>query len=247
MANQQALSKPAVPTVTDAEQTVARLQEQREQVVAARAKAEADTGHHAFAAHARGDMAAVEALDQIAADIARHDARLREIGLALAEAGRILQDARQAEAQAANRRQAEELSTHLRELAPVFEYVDKHLAAALKGLLAHERGVTELHQKGVEFPTGVQLRLGMVAVLGTFLQQLPKTWWNEISAGQRYRAPNERKTALSYFAQIEPSLRNAIAQAVGADVSKAPAMQRSDAHDRREAAAAAREFLNGGA
>jgi Cu/Zn superoxide dismutase len=41
--------------VSTAEQTVERLQEQREQLVAERQKAEAETSRHAFAAHARGD------------------------------------------------------------------------------------------------------------------------------------------------------------------------------------------------
>jgi hypothetical protein len=92
----------------------------------------------------------------------------------------------------------------------------------------------------------IQLRLGMTAVLGTWLQQLPKLWWNEIAAGLRFRAPNERKSALSYWAQIEPSLRNIIAQAVDAPVSKAPAMQKPDVRDRQERAAAIGEFLGSG-
>jgi hypothetical protein len=95
------------------------------------------------------------------------------------------------------------------------------LTDALRGLIAFERGVAELHQKGVMFPSDIQLRLGMTAVLGTWLQQLPKLWWNEIAAGLRFRAPNERKSALSYWAQIEPSLRNAIAQHLGKPESEA--------------------------
>jgi hypothetical protein len=70
-----------VSTVSEAEATVARLQEQQERVVAERAKAEAETGRHAFDAHARGNEKALEALDEIATTIMRHDARLREIGL----------------------------------------------------------------------------------------------------------------------------------------------------------------------
>ena len=89
------------------------------------------------------------------------------------------------------------------------------MTAALNGLTAFERGVVELHQKGVAFPTDVQLRLGMVAVLGTWLQQLPKMWFNELAGGVRFLAPAQRKTALSYWAQLEPSLRNAIGQRLG--------------------------------
>jgi hypothetical protein len=42
-------------------------------------------------------------------------------------------------------------------------------------------------------------------------------------------------------------LRNIIAQAVDAPVSKAPAMQKPDVRDRQERAAAMGEFLGGGA
>jgi hypothetical protein len=35
------------------------------------------------------------------------------------------------------------------ELAPVFEYVDKHLAAAAKGLLAIDMGFKQLREHGV--------------------------------------------------------------------------------------------------
>ena len=93
--------------------------------------------------------------------------------------------------------------------------IDDDTVAALKGLIAIERGVEELHQKDVAFPTAVQLRLGIVAVLGTWLQQLPKMWWNELSAGLRFRAPADRQTAMSYWAAIEPSLRRQIAQRTG--------------------------------
>jgi hypothetical protein len=117
--------------------------------------------------------------------------------------------------QAANRVRAEEARKTIAELADVFAYTDKHLTAALRGLLAIERGVEELHQKDVAFPTAVQLRLGIVAVIGTFLQQLPKMWWNELSAGLRFRAPADRQTAMSYWGQLEPSLRNQIAQRTG--------------------------------
>jgi hypothetical protein len=216
MSKQQAVSKPAeVPTVAEAEATVAQLQEKREKFLAERLRLESDMGKHSFAAHARSDMRAVAALDEIATSMARIDGHVREVDLATATANRVLLDARQAEAQAAARQRAEEARKHVDELAEVFPYLDKNLNAALKALFAIDRGVTELHQKGVEFPTGVQLRLGIVAVLGTFLQQLPKTWWNEIAAGLRYRAPADRKTAISYWAQIEPSLRNAIRQHVG--------------------------------
>jgi hypothetical protein len=214
-ATKQQQTKPPADPVADAEQTVAQLQEKREKLLAERSRIEGEMGKHSFAAHARSDMRAVEALDQIATDISRLDARVREIDLAIATANRALLDARQAERQAVDQARAEELRKHVDELSRVPAYIEKHLADALRGLIAFERGVAELHQLGVAFPTDVQLRLGMTAVLGTWLQQLPKLWWNEIAAGLRFRAPAERKSAISYWTQLEPSLRNAIRQATG--------------------------------
>jgi hypothetical protein len=115
-----------------------------------------------------------------------------------------------------DRQKAAELRKHVDQLADVPAFIDEHLAAALSGLLAYDRGVAELHNKfGVTFPTDVQTRSGMVAVIATFLQKLPQTWFNEIAGGVRYLPPAQRKTASSYFAQVEPSLRTAIKQRLG--------------------------------
>jgi hypothetical protein len=70
---------------------------------------------------------------------------------------------------------------------------------------------------------------------------------NQLRDGVRFLQPHMRKTAAQYWTAIEATLNNSISGAVDVPVSKAPAMQRPDAADRREAAAAAREFLNGGA
>jgi hypothetical protein len=241
----QQTKPPAIPTVADAEQVLADLKAQREKLTAERLKDDAEMGRVSFQAHALHELGASRTLSEISTRAIERDQRLREIDAAIAEARERLAAAQAAESAAAGQARAEELRKHVDELSQIPAYIEKHLTAALKGLIAFERGVAELHQLGVAFPTDIQLRLGMVAVLGTWLQQLPKLWWNEIAAGLPFRAPNERKSALSYWAQLEPGLRNIIATAADAPVSKAPAMQRSGAADRREAAAAEQQFLHG--
>jgi hypothetical protein len=216
---------------------IAELTRKREACVQRGAELSDERAAVALAAHT-GDAKAAKRLTEIHGLLGTQASELASFDAALKAAGEKLAAAQAAEARAADRQRAAELSAHVDELAQIPAYIEKHLTAALKGLTAFERGVTELHQKGIVFPSDIQLRLGMVAVLGTWLQQLPKLWWNEIAAGLRFRAPNEKKSALSYWAQIEPSLRNIIAQAADAPVSKAPAMQRSDARDREERAAA---------
>jgi hypothetical protein len=246
---QQTSSKPQPPVdpIAAAEAVVARLQEQQEQLRAERQRVEGETGKHAFAAHAKGDEKALEALDQIAAIIMRLDARIRETDFALAEAGRFLQDARQAEARAVDQARAAEARKLVKELAEVFLFVDEHLALAARGLLAIHDGVAQLHAAGFAFPSDNQVRINLAEVIETWAHSLPRSLHNQLRDGVRFLPPGTRKSAAQYWAAIEATLNNSIFGAVDAPVSKAPAMQRPDARDRRERAVAAREFLSGGA
>jgi hypothetical protein len=120
--------KPQAPkaqamTVAEAEAVVSRLQEQREKLVAERSRVENETSKYAYAAHAHGDMKAVEALDQITSNIARLDARVREVDLAIAEAGERLKQAQTAEATAADRQRAGEMRKLVAEMGQVFPFV----------------------------------------------------------------------------------------------------------------------------
>jgi hypothetical protein len=197
-------------TVESAEAVLAALEEDRRQLVSARAADDAEMAKHAYQSHVLHELGATERLDEISKRAIERDQRLRELDCAIFEARDRRRLAQESEQRAADRQKAAELSAHVDELSQIPAYIERHLADALRGLLAFERGVAELHQKGVAFPSDVQLRLGMVAVLGTWLQQLPRTWFNELAGGVRFLAPAQRKTALSYFAQLEPSLRNAI-------------------------------------
>jgi hypothetical protein len=235
--------KSAMNPVAEAEAIIRDLEGQRAALLKRRSEHDAERQRIAFAARAQGDQAASKRLSEMTTEAIRFDHELRDVESAMTTAQARLQHAQQAEAQAANRQWAAEAQTLVRELADVFPYVDKHLAAALNGLIAIERGVAELHQKGVAFPTDIQLRQGITQVIETWAQQLPRHWHNKLSDGLKYLPPHERKTAVQYYKAIEASLQNAIAQA---PVTKAPAMQRSDAADRREAVQAAREFLGPG-
>jgi hypothetical protein len=215
MAKQQAVSKPTVPTLSDAEATLAQLQEKRGALAAEREQAMARTSHHAYDAHARGDLKAVEALDQIATDIARHDARIREVDLALAEANKHLDSARQAEAQAAARQKAEEARKLVREIGECFPYLDRKLAEAANALIAIHDGIAKLHGLGFAFPTDNQVRLGITAVIQTWAHRLPRSWHDQLRDGFEFLAPGRRQTAVEYWRAIELSLGNSVRQATG--------------------------------
>jgi hypothetical protein len=92
--------------------------------------------------------------------------------------------------------------------------IDKHLAAAAKGLLALETGFAQLREYGIKHPTDVQkhptdvqVRLGVVTCINTWGMQMPRNWHSELRDGMRYLAPAERKTFEAYFKAIEPMLQ----------------------------------------
>jgi hypothetical protein len=201
--------------MTEIEHVLNNLRQKRDALVAHGVELGEERTRLSFSAHAEADKAAQKRLDTLHGELGRFESELKSVDEAIAEATKRVAASQAAEAQAVVRQRAEEARKHIDELEQVFEYVDKHLTAALRGLIAIERGVVDLHAKDVTFPSDTQLRLGITAVIGTFLQQLPKTWWSELSAGLKYRAPNERKTAMSYWAAIEPSLRNQIGARTG--------------------------------
>jgi hypothetical protein len=202
--------------IDQAEHVLNNLRQKRETLVAHGVELGEERTQLAFGAHALGDTKARKRLDEINRESALHDAELRSLDCAIAEATERVKRAQQAEARKVDRQKAAELRKRVDQLAEVPAFIDEHLAAALSGLLAYDRGIAELHNKfNVTFPTDVQTRLGMVAVIATFLQKLPQTYFNEIAGGVPYLAPAQRKTASSYFAQVEPGLRTAIKQRTG--------------------------------
>ena len=124
--------------VDQAEKTLDTLRAKREALVAHGVELGEESAKISFAAHT-GDTGARQRLNKLNAEIALHESELRSIDAAIAEATKRVAAADAAEAQAANRVRAEEARKTIAELAEVFAYVDKHLTAALKGLIAIER------------------------------------------------------------------------------------------------------------
>src|ERR1700737_1248005 len=156
---QQQPPPPAIPTVADAEQVLADLDAQRRHLAAARAADDAEMSKHAYRAHALCELGATERLDEISKRAIERDQRLRELDLAIAEARERLAAAKAAEARAVDQARAEEARKLVDELAEVFPYIDKHLAAAANALIAINDGITKLHQAGFAFPSDSHLRL----------------------------------------------------------------------------------------
>jgi hypothetical protein len=201
--------------MTDVEKcktTIAELECKRAACVKRGTELADEQANVALGAHT-GDKAARRRLDEINAALALHGSELASLDAAL-KAAEHLAAAERAVATAADRQRAAEMRKIVDEMAEVPAFIDKHLALALRGLFAIERGIAELHRLGVAFPSDTQLRLGVVAALGTWMQQLPRTWYDDLRDG-RYLAPHEKKTFDSYWKALLPSLQSAIKQRVG--------------------------------
>jgi hypothetical protein len=242
----QQQTKPLADPVSDAEKVIAKLQVQREKLMRRQAEHEAERSRLAYAARAQGDAEASKRLSEMADEAVHSEHEASDIGAALATARSFLKDAQAAEARAEDQARAAEARQLVKELAEVFPFVDKHLALAARGLLAIYDGVAKLHAAGFTFPSNDQVRINLAEVIETWAHSLPRSLHNQLRDGVRFLPPGTRKSASQFWAAIEATLNNSITGAVDAPVSKAPAMQRPNARDRQEAAAATREFLGAG-
>jgi hypothetical protein len=207
--------------VAKAEHVLSGLRQKRDAVVAHGVELGDERGKISFAAHT-GDKAARQKLDKLNAESALHDSELRSLDAAIAEAAARVQQARQAEAQAADRQKAAEAEKLSRELEAAFAYVDKHLAEAAKGLLAIEMGFKQLHAAGFSSPTDAMIRLNICAVIQSWAHRLPRSWHDQLRDGLEFLAPGRRQSAVEYWRAIEPSLQRAIRQQLGEPQSEAP-------------------------
>jgi hypothetical protein len=201
--------------IEQAEKILTELRGKRETLVAHGVELGEERTRLAFGAHALNDKAARRRLDEINREPALHDAELRSLDCAIAEATTRVNRAQQAEARKADRKRAEEARKLTREFAETFAHIDKCLTGASKGLLAIDAALPELHALGFPSPSHQQLRLAVVTAIATFVQKLPQSWGDEIRGGLRYPAPYERRGLAEYWTKVQLSLDKQIAKRLG--------------------------------
>jgi DNA repair exonuclease SbcCD ATPase subunit len=168
-----------------------------------------------FSAHAEADKTAQKRLDTVHDELGRFESELKSVDEAIAEAEKRRVAAQAAEAQAAAKAEADEARKLVKEIGECFPYLDRHLTEAARALIAIHDGIAKLHQAGFAFPSEAQLRLGIAAIIQTWAHNLPRSWHDQLRDGMQFLPPHQRKTAISYWAAIEPSLQNAIRQRLG--------------------------------
>jgi hypothetical protein len=199
-------------TVASAEAVLAALEQDRRQLVSARAADDAEMAKHAYQSHVLHELGSTERLGEISKRAIERDQRLRELDCALFEARERLAAAKATEAREANQQRAEEAYKLVCELGECFPYLDRQLEAAAKSLIAINDGIAKLHQAGFAVPSDAQARLGITAIIQSWAHRLPRSWHDQLRDGFEFLAPGRRQTAVEYWAQIQASIDNQINQ-----------------------------------
>jgi hypothetical protein len=184
---------------------VDELQTKRAQHVAKAEKLAAERDEIALSAFTGNDKHR-KRVDEIHTMLAKHSSELAALDSALKSAHVRVADLRAAEEQAAATARAEEIRKVVAELGECFPYVDKHLAAAAKGLLAIEGGFKQLREHGIRYPDDTHVSLDIVNCINTWGMQLPRNWHSRLRDGMQFLQPHARKTFAAYFKAIEASL-----------------------------------------
>lgn len=198
-----------------AERTLRVLQEKHDRLAEAGKADDAQAADLAFKAHT-GDLRAAAQIETLTDRSLKREYELKSIATAISVAQQKLNEAKQAEAQAADRKQAEEAREIADRVDMLFASADKHLALAFDALKAADGRIEELHRLGFTFPTANQVRLNASFALQTYLMALPKYWWNELNhSGIRFLAPGERRTFSQLWARMVEPITRGIAARLG--------------------------------
>jgi hypothetical protein len=221
-AKQPTSSKPQPPVkdpVADAEQVLADLKAQREQLAAERLKDDAEMGRVSFQAHALHELGANRTLSEITERAIGRDQRLRSLDLAIVEAGERLKAAQAIEAQAQAREVAAELLERAARLVQHGQSLDdaNTIRAELSRAIAEE--LTQMralaHGIGVHVPSHEQfLAMGSRADLTTTMLT---PWAREVG---EHLPPNERRSHLSYIRPWTDAITKAARAIIGEGKSR---------------------------
>jgi hypothetical protein len=196
---QQTPSKPqaAASSVTAAEQVLADLEAQRENLAAERLKDDAEMGRVSFQAHALHELGASRTLSEITERAIGRDQRLRSLDLAIVEAGERLKASQAIEAKAQAKEVAAELLKRATRLVQHGQSLDDANAIRVEASRAISEELQQMrslaHGLGVHVPSHEQfLAMGSRADL-TATMHVP--WARDVG---EHLPPNERRTHTSY-------------------------------------------------
>jgi hypothetical protein len=173
-------------TVADAERTIAALEQKQAALNQQREAADAERSRIAFAAHAQSDPEASRQLAALTEQALRRDREAGDIIAALATARHRLQQARLAEAKAADVAQARELRAAVRQFVEAGSRVDHALGLLARDGHALTDALNKVHALGAQFPTQQQLdSLGHICLRSSIMQTPWARSVETVAPGQR--------------------------------------------------------------
>jgi hypothetical protein len=200
--------------VERAEKVLAELMDRRDACVARAGQLGEERRRLAYAAHAvGGDKTAQARLRKVNDETVLHNLELEGIDAAIAEATARVATAKQVEAAALDRQQAEALREKLAKFIELGGQVDDCLWDLAQSINAMIPLLHEMHQLGQESPTSEQFRINFTMAIKSMLQELPQVWVRDFEF-QRL-SPNQKKRAAEVCAGWQTMIASQIAARLG--------------------------------
>jgi len=192
------------------------LESKAAELAASRAADEQELAQISFAAHASEDQKALARLETIKSRVVKREVDAKSLESAIAEAARRVAAAKDAEAQAGQKQNAEAAKVIVDRIDDLFASADMHFKQAMDALEAAHARIEEVHGLGFAYPTAVQLRANIIYALETCMARMPKYLWDELSrGGLRYPSPAQRRTFSQFWAAMSATLGREIATRLG--------------------------------
>jgi chromosome segregation ATPase len=176
--------------VEAAEKIVNDLEEQRECLHGRTGHLTDQRKQLAYAANV-GDKSARQKLNALNSEVSHHRSDIENVEFALTEARARLAQAKAAEAQAADRANAQQIAELNAKLKDELDNADDAIADAIGSVLSARALLMEMRGRGLASPTDQLFRINAVAAIKTAIQKLPEPWINDFEFSRL--APSQKK------------------------------------------------------
>jgi chromosome segregation ATPase len=192
------MTKSLSEIIVDLRTRLASIEENQTELLAER-----DDGGAAFAAHVEGNPTAVRRLAEINAELSRLQAEASTVGAALAEASRREMQARDKDAAARRRAEAEEADVILAEIEKLAESMDAAMVSLKAAAVDFQIKMETVRRLTGSGPQHQAIRVHLARAISSGLTGLPQH--------SDLLAPRERRSMTELVASWATQVRNRIA------------------------------------
>jgi hypothetical protein len=219
MAKQQTAPNPPADPVAAAEQVLADLEAQREELARARAADDAERSKVAYQAHALHELGAVNTLSEITGRAIEREARLRSLDCAIAEAGKRVEAQRASKQQAQAKEVAAELLKRAARLVQHGQSLDDANAIRVEASRAIADELTQMRSLalGLGVPVASHEQLLAMGSRADQTATMQTPWARDVG---EHLPPNQRRSHLSYLQPWTAAVVNAARAIMGEGKSR---------------------------